>query len=146
MDQRTVAETFRMIIAGDDIAAPASMLKNVSEAKAAARLPGFPYSMLENLWHTVFWQEIWLDKVEGRKPEHWIEDWQSPDPSEWKRLRAAFMKNQDRALAICTAKPFRHKMKNKDVALRNLMNIAVHDAYHIGQINLIKRVQRKTKA
>ena len=43
---------------------------------------------------------------------------------------------------ICTAKPFKHKMKSKSKALRYLMNIAVHDAYHIGQINLMKRVTR----
>lgn len=142
MDQSSVAKTLRMIIDGDDIPAPATMLKNVSEKKAAVRLPGFPYSMLENLWHTVFWQQIWLDKVEGRKPGTFIEDWQSPDPSEWKVLCKGFMANQQHALAICEAKPFKHKMMSKDEALRNLMNIAVHDTYHIGQINLMKRVLR----
>ena len=63
----------------------------------------------------------------------------------WDAVRKSFLKNLARAHAIAKAKPFKHKMKSKDMAIRNLLNLAVHDAYHIGQITLMKRVLRKTK-
>ena len=145
MDLSTVAETFRMIIEGDDITAPKSLLRNISQESAAKRVRGFPYSILENLWHTDLWQTIWIDKIEGRTPTSWMEDWQTPDASEWGAVRTSFLKNLGRAYAVASAKPFRHKMKSKDVAVRNLLNLAVHDAYHIGQITLMKRVLRKMR-
>ena len=145
MDPSTAAETFRMIIEGDDITAPQSLLRGISEANAAKRVKGFPYSILENLWHADLWQTIWIDKIEGRKPTHWMEDWQSPEASEWGDVRASFLANLDRAHALASAKPFRHKMKSKDGAVRNLLNLAVHDAYHIGQITVMKRVLRKMR-
>lgn len=145
MDKKTVANAFKQIASGSDIPAPAKLLNGISEARAAVRLPGFPYSIAENLWHAVFWQDIWLNRVQGRKAKTFIEDWQTPSVGEFKQLRARFIENEARALKLLCVAKFNHSMKSEPVALQMLMAMAVHDAYHLGQINLLKRVQRATK-
>ena len=142
MDPKAIAEVYRQIIMGGDIPAPASMLKGLKPERAAERLPGFPYSLLENLWHAVFWQTIWLNRLEGKKAKSFMEDWQSPEPSELPKLRARFLANLAKAHKIASAKSFKHKMKSDEAALKTLVAMAVHDSYHIGQMNLIKRATK----
>jgi uncharacterized damage-inducible protein DinB len=120
------------------------MLK-MTAANAAKRLPGHPYSILENLWHAVFWQTIWLDRIEGKKAKSFMEDWQSPPVSEFPKLRAAFLANLDKARKLCAAKTFKHKMDSDEKAIKTLIAMAIHDSYHIGQMNVMKRAMRKAK-
>lgn len=145
MDPKTVANMFQQIIGGDDIPAPAGMLKTIRADKAALRQPGFPYSILENLWHAVFWQTIWLSRLDGKRAKSFLEDWQSPDPSEFSALRTQFLANLERARKIAGAKAFTHKMDSDDKAVKTLIAMAVHDSYHIGQINVMKRAMRTAK-
>jgi hypothetical protein len=37
-------------------------------------------------------------------------------------------------------------MKSDDVAIKTLLQIAIHDTYHLGQVNLLKRALRVAKA
>jgi uncharacterized damage-inducible protein DinB len=144
MPQRELAEVFRQILSGADIADPRKLL-NMPAKNAAQRLPGFPYSILENLWHAVFWQTIWLDRLEGKATMRYTEDWQSPPASEFEELRERFVANIEKAHKLTKAKTLKHKMKSDEVALKQLTAMAIHDAYHIGQMNVMKRVVRKSK-
>lgn len=143
MDRATLAELYRQILSGSDIPAPSRLLGGISAKKAAERLPGFPYSILENLWHAVFWQTIWLDRLEGKATMKFTEDWQSPPASEFPKLKARFIANVEKAHKLLSAKNLKHKMKSDDAAMKQLIAMAIHDSYHIGQINVMKRVQRK---
>lgn len=105
-----------------------------------------PYSILENLAHTVYWQDIWLLRLSGKKKsvgmKEWTADWQSPDPSEWDSYRARFLAGLGEALMIAESEPFDHAMNSDEEAEKTLIQIAVHAAYHCGQINLLKRAQK----
>ena len=144
MDHATLAELYRQILSGSDIPAPSRLLGGISGKKAAERLPGFPYSILENLWHAVFWQTIWLDRLEGKATMKFTEDWQSPAASDYPKLKARFIANVEKAHKLLSAKKLKHKMKSDDVAMKQLIAMAIHDSYHIGQINVMKRVSRKS--
>ena len=142
----SVAELLRQIRDGADIPAPASLLKNITPV-AAAELPEHtPYSILTNLAHAVFWQELWLDRLAGKKAKSFLQDWKTPDPSEWPALRRQFLEGLDEAIRIAESQPLDHKMKSDEVAERTLIQIAIHDAYHLGQINLLKRQARLRKS
>ncbi len=143
MDRPTLAEVYRQILSGSDIPAPSRLLGGIRADKAAVRLPGFPYSILENLWHAVFWQTIWLERLEGKASMKFTEDWQSPPASEFPKLKARFIANIERAHRLCSGRSLKHKMKSDDAALKVLVSMAIHDAYHMGQINVMKRVLRK---
>jgi uncharacterized damage-inducible protein DinB len=135
-----VVEAFRQVIEGVDIPAPESLLRNVTAEKAAIKLPSMPYSILGNLWHADFWQQIWLDRLSGKRARSFTEDWQVPDSSEWEPTRAHFLAGLEQAKE--TAASLEHKMKSDEIAIKTLLQIAIHDAYHLGQINLLKRQLR----
>jgi len=142
MDAATVAETLRQIIEGEDFSPPERMLK-LSARRACFRPEYFPYSLATNVWHCDYWNRLWLARLtgEGKLPENiWAEDWQIPQESEWDETRTRFVANLHRAREIAQAIPFKHALKSDQDAIRRLHQIAVHTAYHIGQIALLKRM------
>ncbi|MFI5384942.1 MAG: DinB family protein [Fimbriimonadales bacterium] len=137
-----VVEALRQVIEGADIPAPESLLRNITPERAATKLDRSPYSILTNLAHAGFWQEIWLNRIQGRRARSFTEDWKTPEPSDWPTVRAQFLKGLEKAIEIAASEPFDHKMKSDAVAIRTLLQIAIHDAYHLGQVNLLKRELR----
>ena len=133
---------FTHIIEGYDIPTPEGMLK-VSEKPANELLLPLPYSLAENLWHTVYWQDLWLAKLAGEPTpspmETWTADWKTPDKKEFKQLRKNFLEGLQQAKAMCQSG---HYQVDEETARDLLTRIAVHASYHIGQMNLIKRTVR----
>ncbi|MGI8923246.1 MAG: hypothetical protein ACR2HJ_04260 [Fimbriimonadales bacterium] len=144
MDRSIVAEVLKQVWEGDDIPAPAPLLR-MAAAQAAEKLPGTPYSILTNLAHAEFWQRIWLNRLQGIKASSFMEDWRVPHLEEWPVIRRAFLTGMEQAMAMASAKQLNHKMKSDPAAVATLLNIAVHNAYHLGQINVLKRMQRLQK-
>jgi hypothetical protein len=141
MHRETAAELIRQVQTGKDIPPPAKLL-NMSAAQASIQMDGSPYSIATNLAHTVFWQDHWLSRLQGERGKNFIEDWRVPEVEEWGSLRASFLEGLDRALAIAESEPFTHKMSSDNAAVSALVQIGVHAAYHLGQINLLKRQLR----
>jgi hypothetical protein len=136
------AELLRQIRDGKDIPAPASLLRNIKAEAAAEHPVDSPYSILANLAHAHFWQRLWLDRLAGGRARSFTEDWQTPDPACWSDLRRDFLTGLDEAIRVASADPFEHKMKSDEIAVKTLIQIGIHDAYHLGQINLLKRQAR----
>jgi uncharacterized damage-inducible protein DinB len=145
MDRHTVAEALRQIINSVDIPAPSRLLKNVKPEAGAKKLENMPYSMIINLAHAVFWQDLWLSRLKGLKARSITEDWKVPPEEQWKELCERFIAGLQEAHNIAKAKSFKHKMKSDDAACKTLLQIAIHDAYHLGQMALIKRSLRLSK-
>jgi len=76
MDRKAIVDLYTQIIEGWDIPTPDALLK-VSRSNAAKRSEGHPYSMVDNLAHTVFWQELWLDRLRGNPPMPSAEVWKN---------------------------------------------------------------------
>ncbi|HEY0866467.1 MAG TPA: DinB family protein [Fimbriimonas sp.] len=138
----TASEALRQVRDGMDFSAPKSVLKIRAE-RAVVRARGWPYSSAENVAHCDLWQQIWLAKLRGETrprldPKIW--DWPKVHTSEWGKVREDFLRNLGDALAIASAEPFVHRMKSDEDAVKTLLEIAVHDAYHIGQCVLLKRL------
>lgn len=142
MDAATVAETLRQVIEGTDFAST-KRLVNIKADLACAVKEGFPYSIATNIWHCDYWNRLWLAKLQGTKRPTgniWAEDWQVPQPSDWKEVKVRFLANLARAHQIASAQPFTHAMKSDEEAVKVLNQIAVHTAYHVGQVALLKRI------
>lgn len=142
MDRSAVIELYRQIWEGDDIPPPASLLRNIKQETAALKLPRMPYSILTNLEHADFWQRIWLGKLNGKRAESFMKDWRMPADTEWKAVKSSFLENFREAMRIAASEPFEHKMKSDEVAVRTLLQLAIHTSYHLGQVNLLKRELR----
>lgn len=143
MDPKTVAEALRQVLEGEDFRGPASATSSVTDAVANQSLPISPYSIATNAEHALFWNKIWLARLNDTKRPDMKKDWRVPSPDEWKRIRQELVDSVEAAHRIASAMPFKHHMKSDDAACETLIAIAVHTAYHLGQIALLKRMARK---
>jgi len=125
---------------GRDFPPPRQVLNRVRPEDACRRVEVLGRSLAELVWHADFWQQIWLARLTGERARPITEDWYRPPPEEWNDTRERFLSNLDRAVAI--AESGEHRMRSDEIAERVLLQIAVHDAYHIGQWVLIKRALR----
>jgi uncharacterized damage-inducible protein DinB len=144
-----LATVFDHILGGFDIPDPASCLR-VSAAAANASVEPLPTTIAENLAHAVMWQNFWLGALRGGRSRsgltEWTQDWRKPEPKEWPGLRAQFIEGLREARRIAASDPMDHQMGSDAEAVGILTRIAVHGAYHLGQINQIKRAARRAKA
>lgn len=146
MDRSALVLIFDHILEGHDIPTPEGMLKVKAEA-AATQIEPAPYSLLTNLAHATLWQRFWLQKLAGGKRsstmKEWKDDFRVPDAEEWEGLRREFLEGLKEARRIAASDPFDHQIKDDGEAIDTLVKIAVHGAYHCGQMNLLKRMARK---
>lgn len=147
MERSALVMQFDQILQGWDIPTPAGVLR-VREDKRSAVPPGAPYSILTNLAHTVLWQDFWLKKLAGGRrkagPPEWNHDFRVPDPSEWKPLRGRLLDGLQEARRIAASQPFDHRLPSDEEAVSTLVQILIHVSYHLGQMNLLRRMGTAT--
>ena len=125
----------------------ARALSGLSDAQARARVEGSPHSVADLLAHLDFWQAWVLDKLAGKEPplpEHAEGGWPKIGEGEWDKLVETFMAG----LEACKTRaqdrdrlgnPFfwgQHEMTVGGA----LLSTAVHNAHHLGQIILLRRI------
>lgn len=133
------AEALRQVRDGTDFAVPAKVLSRIPAGKACLTLPEFGYSLATYVLHADFWQVIWLNRLTGQRSPSMLEDWRVARAAEWPDIRRGFLSRLDHAIALAEAEPFHHASKSDEIAIKLLLEIAVHDAYHVGQFVLLKR-------
>ena len=134
MESEGVAETLRQIRDGRDFSSPRAILR-ISAERAVLRLPGWPYSIADNVAHTVYWQDLWLARLRGTKIQAVMgEDWPKVAPERWVEFRERFLRGLDEAIEIAEA----------GGEVSTLARIAHHNAYHVGQWALLKRLSRSS--
>lgn len=136
---KVAAEALRQVWEGDDFTPASKVLSRVKPDLACLLPPGFAYSLATLVLHTDFWQRIWLARLMDTPRPDMTKDWRVVEPGEWDSVRRSFLEGFEKALQIAAAVPFAHKMKSDEAAIKTLLNIAVHNAYHIGQFRIVKR-------
>ena len=126
-------EALNQLIEGRDFDPPGRLLSTVKPDAAVRIPPGAPYSIATNVAHADIWQCVWLAQVEGLPSLKPFPDFPSVTASEWPSVRARFLTNLARARELASTDP-----GVKDEA--TLLRIAVHGAYHLGQVKLLKRM------
>lgn len=139
------AEALRQVIEGTDFASAKSALSGLSAESAATIPPGMSYSIATYVKHAILWHQIWLGRLKGEKRPSILDDWKAASVEEWSDLRTEFLEGLSEASRIASRKPFVHSMKTDAAAERVLLKIAIHDAYHVGQVVLLKRALRAAK-
>ena len=142
MDAATVAEALRQVLEGEDFPPTRQILSRIPASQAGFLPLGSKYSMLTLVEHSAFWHRVWLGRLNGVSAPNFLSDWRIPAESEWPGVRAEFLEGLVEAHAIASGVPFVHKMRSDDGALKTLLQIAVHDAYHVGQFMMIKRMMK----
>lgn len=117
-------------------------------AAQAVRVPvGAPYSVAAILGHMVFWQDFMLARIDGHPlphPAHDPEGW--PEVTEetfddWKRR---FFEGLERARSLARDPAVLCRVlstdREGDTGARELTDLGVHNAHHLGQVILLRRL------
>lgn len=143
-----LARLFDELLAGHDIPSAESVCK-VSAAKAFEPIDPIPYSFATNLQHTVLWQNFWLSRLEGSRAKpgmnEWKNDFREPAPEEYDGLRRELIEGLKTCRAIAAGEIKPPADVSNEAVVRDLILVAVHGAYHLGQLNLIKRAGNKKR-
>ena len=125
---------------------PASRaLDDITPEQAMTKLEGWPYSIAEQVAHMLFWQRNNLETIEtGVEPEVLTEaeSWPAVVVGDWPRLKDEFLSGleQSRQIASDPENLARPILEGRlSVGLR-LVWFTGHDAYHLGQVVLMRRL------
>ena len=145
------------VLSGDSAAAaPSHILEGLAQEMAHRVPEGAPHSIYEELWHIAFWQQIsldWIGGVETPYPASARDGFPTVLDAEreyWEPLCARFF--ADNALACAAARdtsrldqpvrcPSRPGQPVRVMTVREqLEGVAVHNAYHLGRIVLLRQL------
>lgn len=131
-------------------------LRGVSAAEASVMPRGLAHGIWHVALHAAYWKYaicVRLRKAEPntfpRSPSNWPAIPHPPDTRTWKADLRLLAEWHDRVLAALFKLDPRHLDRvppgGKSATYRQLaMGIAAHDAYHTGQVQLLKRLVRQS--
>lgn len=130
---------------GGEFAPPATLLGHLTEAQATAVLPGSPYSIAQVVSH-MHWN-LCSSLAGARREAHarpgHLDDTFTPiAPGSWRGLVEAFLAGIEecKRVAIEQKDAFSPARDDTNIAY-DLAETALHNAYHFGQIVLLRRMQ-----
>ncbi len=136
-----VARMLQQILEGWDIPTPSGALR-VREDAALRQVPGVPYSLATNLAHACRWQRLWLGSLGLGPLQDWRqvcrEDFRAARPGEWPSDRREFVEGLRAAYQFALEQGDSLEEKSLDT----LMKIAIHAAYHLGQCNALRKIEK----
>jgi uncharacterized damage-inducible protein DinB len=122
-------------------------LKELTPSQAASKI-GDHNSIWQIVQHVVAWRETNLARIQGElvpAPSHnFIEEIQDKSEAAWEKLLGRLQRSQEMLLAYlekADAASFDTIYKpNQHTYYEHLQGILQHDAYHLGQIVLLKKL------
>lgn len=139
-------------------ASPLGCLRGVSADVAAWKPAPERHSIWELTLHIAYWKyavrRILEDGPKGRfprKPSNWPRQPAVADQASWQEDRALLKSEHDRLIAAARSLPSERldEVVPGSGAYRFadlLHGVVMHDAHHVGQIQLLKRIRRETAA
>ena len=145
-----IAVELRHALRGDAWHGPAllEILADVSAEQAVQR----PIATAHNIWelvlHITSWSNIALRRINGGQPEPYdAEDWPEPgeiSPEHWVGIVQALAESHERLCEVVAGLTDDALAANAPKSERSiafmLHGVAQHDAYHGGQISLLKKL------
>ncbi|MEE8526326.1 MAG: DinB family protein [Thermoanaerobaculia bacterium] len=138
-------------------ATPLGCLRGVSHEQAAWPPAAGRHSIWEFVLHIAYWKYAVRRKLEGsakggfpRKPSDWPRVPDPPNAAAWKRDRA-LLRDQHRRLVDAVRAFDPRRLDERPPGSRSyryadlLYGIVTHDTYHVGQIQLVKRLYQSAQ-
>jgi uncharacterized damage-inducible protein DinB len=137
-------EALRQFLNGDDFEPPERMIADLTPERATEVPSGFPYSIADQVGHMLFWQRRWLGQINGeplerKKGKHG--DWLRVSADQWEKVRAEFLAGLEIAAAKAKDESeLPRRLRNGDTVDSVLLQLALHNTDHLGQIALIRQM------
>ena len=125
------------------------ILEGLTVEQVGARPDGTPHSIYEELWHAAEWQRIVLEQNEAaaKRFEGGEQFPASPAPENetaWQELVDSFLAYSERAVKLAQNETWLEAEESADnpgFTWRNALEVlAVHSAYHLGKIVLLRQL------
>ena len=133
---------------------PAGAVRYVTAADAAWRPPGGAHSIWELALHIAYWNYAVRKRITGatgdrfaRSPANWPDQPRRADESAWSADRALLAREHDLLVQAVRTIPAA-RLDEKPAGAKKwtygelITGIAQHDAYHTGQIQILKRMRQ----
>ena len=121
-------------------------LRGVTPAQASFRPAPGRHSIRELALHAAYWKYTVRRRLTGEKPgsfpltgSNWFERTGVPTAAEWKKERELLDEEHRQLMTVVAKLPARPAYS----VLRQVYGVALHDAYHTGQIQYVKRLLRR---
>ena len=144
-----MAEVWSFLFLSGEFAPRSYILAGLTLEQVAARPGKATHSIYEELWHTVDWQKVVLERDELAM-KHWEENVSFPpspapeDEAAWQALVTSFLALSERAVELAQDQAWLETEEGADnpgFTWRNaLEQLAVHNAYHLGKIVSMRQV------
>jgi uncharacterized damage-inducible protein DinB len=136
---------------------PLHILEALPEELAHRHVRGAPHTIYQELWHTTYWQQVMLDRVNGLgapSPEHNAMSFPSAEQTRaesWSDLCRRFLAGVQEAATISDGLggpnldavvlcPSPENPSRSMTVREQLESFAGHNAYHLGRIVLLRQV------
>ena len=126
-----------------------SILEAIELKQLGVRPDVAPHSIYEELWHTVYWQDLFLEVMSGGDrvtPPHASDTWpkhQAPENlKEARDLARSFLEGINRATVFASASEGLDKSARggKSTVRSLLESLLAHNSYHLGRIVLLRQL------
>jgi uncharacterized damage-inducible protein DinB len=139
----------RLLLQNAAFTPPFRIVSAVPENTRTMRIPHVPHSIAEELWHIVFWQDHFLRCARQEDlvyPQHAKLGWRRLDSfsdSQWQELVNRFKTGLTKAADIAGQTRLVERYSTLEepgsgtgplTLLELIVNLAVHNAYHLGRI------------
>ena len=132
-----------LLLGTDEFLPPATVLGGLTGEQACAKVEGLPYSIAGLLGHLLFWIERRLIWARGEEGAEWTEEqnWPAVTPEQWLALVERFLACFTELGALCESRDMAQELyRGRSVGFM-LASECCHNAYHLGQIVLLRRLQ-----
>jgi hypothetical protein len=132
-----------------------SSIRRLAPGVVDWKADGARHDIVEIVLHCAYWKYAVRRRLTGEKRGSFAlpgTDWFTPErplaPAAWKRAVALLDDEHERLCeAIASARAgLRYASRNRREHARQLFGVAMHDAYHTGQVNLIKSMHKRREA
>jgi uncharacterized damage-inducible protein DinB len=125
-----------------------TIFEGLPPAAAGQRVPALPYTIWQVLQHMIWWQDWWLARLAGDRPENppdlavtWPTTEAPPDAVALHEAVRHFQHGVKRAQAYAAGDPDAPVAADPPgPAGAELVQIASHNSYHAGQVVLMRRL------
>ena len=135
---------------------PLNIIKDLTPTMARERVPGYDHSCWDLLYHTVIWNDIFLNNIKGfqqnwRPEDNWPTETETKKDENFYTLVQRFKDNLDEVRGLLNKPDLNFSLYNKIIpdesieltSLKLFITILQHISYHIGQIACVKKMVTK---
>jgi len=145
----------RLLLQNAAFTPPCRIVSAIPKNTRTLRIPNVPHSIVEELWHIVFWQDHFLRCARREHlayPQHAKLGWRrlnSFSNSQWQELLVRFESGLAEAADIAGQTPLAERYSTLEepgsgtgplTLLELIVNLAVHNAYHLGRIVQLRQI------